>query len=162
MKLAHFILFLMLLMSCNTTADKWGHIKKTKTVYPFDSISHFKSSGILDTSDVWVNTAYKTYPYKGFCKSEVQAIINIDDTPGRKYFKQDSLEIAHMLLDSFRATGIAHFVAQTLNKGKLTIYLYTEEGLNPIGIVEGFRIPCNGRFVEDEQWRTYSELLKRP
>ncbi|MEP7319288.1 MAG: hypothetical protein ABI921_11115 [Panacibacter sp.] len=153
-------LSILKLASCNSLqSGNWETIKKTKKIYPKDTIVIFKHSVLQDTQLIWINTSYKNYPYKKFCKNKVQVTFDLTDALVKKYLAQDSLNIAYMLLDKFKEMGVSHLAGQTINYDQLLIYLYTEDGLNPIGTLSDFTINSNGYLQTDEEWTAYYNLL---
>jgi len=152
-------LFVVLLCSCNSKQDKWNALKKTKSVYPADTIYSFKDVVLQDSQPTWVNVAYTNYAYKDFCTGRVQAEFFLTDIRVQISLHEDSLKIARQMLDSLRQNGVAHFVGQKIIDNKLMVYYYTDGNCNPIWVVSNFGIPCNGEFVDDERWLFYLQLL---
>jgi len=157
-----FPIIVLTLTSCNfLSSDNWDKIKKTGSLYPEDTIETFKTTLLQDTQTVWINSSYKNYPYKKICGNNVQVTFDLVQPVVQEYLKQDSLMIAHMLLNKFRETGVSHFVAQTIFNDKLSVYLYTEDGLNPVKTLVDFEVPNEGRLEGDEEWKTYSNLFEK-
>jgi len=149
-------LFVGFLFSCNS---KWENIKKTQNVYPKDSISSYNIYALDHIERKWVNEAYRNYEYKKYCGNSVEATFEMSNSMVSMELWKDTFKIAKLLQNDFRARGICHFVGQTLSQGELKIYLYNEDGLNPIGTLLNFRIPNVGIMKDDLDWKFYSTFL---
>ena len=150
----------IVLSSCNSDEAKWQNIKSTTDVYPKDSISSYNSySEEGEMIRKWVNEAYRNYEYKKYCNNIAEVTFEISNSKVNIYLYRDSFSIAKRLQSDFRKDGVAHFVGQTLTDGELKIYLYYEDGLNPIKKLSDFEIPNVGFMKSDPDWKGYSTLL---
>jgi hypothetical protein len=162
MTLKHFLpLFFLILASCNLKpgAD-WAEIKKTKSVYPADSLVAFKHMLLQDTQTVWLNAAYANYPYKEFCTNNIKVTFDLSQPILLEKLGKDSLDHARMLSEIFKQNGITHFVGQTIYKNNLVVYLYAENDLNALIVLQDYVVPANARIETDAEWKAYGELIK--
>ncbi|MBN8701098.1 MAG: hypothetical protein J0L54_15925 [Chitinophagales bacterium] len=158
---AIFLLLVSSLSSCdNADSSIWEEAKKSKSVYKIDTITKHLNAVYKDTILAWVNQSYRDFRYKKQCDNEVIATFDIKDSIVANWLGKDSLSIANLLTKRFQAHGIALFVGQTIDHFQLDVYLYTEDNLNPIGLLFDLPIPNSGKFENDQYWRNYEYLLK--
>jgi hypothetical protein len=148
----------LLLYSCSGKSG-WESIKKTSSVYLPDKISTYSILAGTNPERRWVNEAYKNFAYKKYCSHLVEATFYLTDPKVRITLLNDSLSIAKMLQNDFKKEGVALFAGQTLTNTELQVYLYHEDGMNPIQRLLDFRIPNEGIVKDDPEWKEYKLLL---
>jgi hypothetical protein len=152
-----FVLFLAGTSCQRSDAEIWSKVKKTLTVYPTVKMRIIRDSMLHQSEIIWVDDGYKDYPYKKFCDHRTTATFDISQPSVSSYLGKDSLGIAHLLAKHFQSAGIAHFVAQTLITNKLLVYLYAEEDVNPLILLDDFKIPVEATIENDETWSVYGK-----
>jgi hypothetical protein len=149
-------LFVILFYSCETRTGKWAEIKKTKEVYPGDSITFYDFKVLDFVERRWINNAYKDYKYKTYCQRKLEFQFDASVPKVRQWLSQDSLSIAKMLHSYLKEEGIAHFVAQSLSYDRLHIYFYLEDDASPFEAYERIRLPAAMSISADPEWGTYA------
>jgi len=162
MTLKYFLPVLMLAAaSCNLKpgAD-WQEIRKSKSVYPADSIVVVKHLLLQDTQTVWINAGYNNYPYKEFCTTSIRVTFDLSQTILLEKLGNDSLNHAAMLSEIFKQNGITHFVGQTIFQNNLIVYIYAENEMNVMSVLHDYVVPANARIETDTEWKAYEDLVE--
>lgn len=157
------ILFMLsgLFCSCSSDADKWNEIKKTKNIYPKDSISSYNFKLADSFERRWTNDAYKNYEFKKYCPRKVEFKFETSIPRVRELLYIDTFGIAKMLQDDLKKKGVSHFIGQALAPHELNIYFYFEEEFFPHYPEYRIKIPCIMLFQSDPAWKFYNKLIEK-
>jgi len=158
-KLLFFSIGLALTGSCSLSNSNWDNVKKTTEVYPTDTIRLYRIATNGSPELRWINESYRNYRYKKYYQHLVQASFELSNSKVASWLFRDSLSIARSLQDHFKQKGITHFVGQTMAGNELKIFLYHEDGPEPVSILFNFSIPNIGLIKTDPEWQVYSSLL---
>jgi len=162
MKLQIIIVFILagLFCSCKSEADKWNEIKKTRNIYPKDSISShdFKAINFLERR--WANNAYKNYEFKKYCSEIVEFKFETSIPRVRELLSIDTFKIANKILAELRKEGDSHFIGQTLSPNELNVYFYVEKGSFPHYTPDRIGIPTIMTIQSDPEWKSYTTLTE--
>ena|SRR5688572_26876542 len=160
MNLQTIIVFILagLSCSCNSDSDKWIEIKKTRNIYPSDSISShdFKAIDLLERR--WTNDTYRNYEFKKYCPQKVGFMYETSTPRVRELLSIDTFSIANMLKAALKKEGISHFVGQTLSPEQLNIYFYLEEENSTYHIQDRIEIFNIMTLQSDPEWKFYTTL----
>jgi hypothetical protein len=149
MNLQAIIVFILagLSCSCNSDSDKWIEIKKTRDIYPKDSISSHDFKAIYLLERRWTNNAYKNYEFKKYCSVRVEFKFETSIPRVRELLSIDTFKIANKILTELRKEGVSHFIGQTLSPNELNVYFYFEKESFPYYTPDRIGIPLNGNLI---------------
>ena len=151
-------LFTLLLFSFSSCTGKWDEIKKSKEVYPTDTLTAYNFKVLDFIERRWINKAYKDYKYKSYCPRKVEFRFDAASPGVWSLLSGDTLGLAKFLQADMQKQGICHLVAQTLSYNKLTIYFYLEDELFPFETENKIRVQHELFTILEPDWKSYSLL----
>jgi len=151
----------ILFISCSSDADKWAEIKKTKNIYPADSISSYNYYLIDSFERRWVNNSYRNYEFKKYCSRKVAFEFETSVPRVRELLSIDSFEIAKTVKEALREEGVSHFVGQVLSPDHLRVYFYLEADYFPYSAQDKIGIENAMLLGSDPEWKSYTALIEK-
>jgi hypothetical protein len=153
--------FTVLFISCSSSADKWAEIKKTRNIYPTDSISSYNFYLIDSFERRWTNNSYRNYEFKKYCSRNVAFEFETSLPRVRELLSIDSFKIANMVKEALREEGVSHFVGQVLSPDYLSVYFYLEADYFPYSAQDRIGIENAMLIGSDPKWKLYNSLIEK-
>lgn len=152
------IAFCCLLVFCSCQNNQWETIKSVNKVYPLkDSMELVELEGFFGGKrTVERNLSLKDYPYKKYCENLISVEMNLSDSEMNGYVARNYKSIPEMLLSEARKTSVTHYAGYTMDKQKLILLFYSDDG---ISLLHYDKIPCIFIYKKDPEWKAYQDLF---
>ncbi len=141
----------------------WEEIRKTAKAYPVNSISIFSTeseSGKPATG--WVDKGYVDYPYKKYCRFNLQFNIWLNDSDDPAL---DMGTVEDFFVDKLKRSCVVHRVSRVATDFGMIMDLYVDrpqeaqEILGELLEDENTIVEFGCGFNDDPEWKEYERIL---
>jgi len=141
--------------------ESWESIKESGKAYPKEIITLASMTNENDeTINAWINTGYKDYPYKKYCKK--LGILNVDFEDMNDL---DYGEVQEYFEKELQKVCVSHLISRLLTDFGIEILFYFEDGnkikekLDELYEMDNRKVDFSFRMQDDADWDTVEYML---